>query len=267
MANLIASRCLSLIRSALLNKIYLEDDVRLMYLAACRELGYAVNTYVLADPRGQLRDVVLQVESAKRNGRNWWSITAPDGKSGTRELNLQEWCDFGHCEDGDDRLELVEELLGLLLEKNRLASVLDLSPLRPGFAIFCRAFQLLNDADDQAVYSVFETDGRASKPDQVWSLILASRYGVLDRGFHCLEVPLGDRLVLENAFSLVRVGPRQWRDLPNLVSFLDEHLISGGFALFEDLFHENNEVELEAAQAVFPGLRHACLELACWRKP
>lgn len=254
----------NLMKSALLGRIYQEDDVRFLYLAACRQLRGRPDPAALADPASRLAELYRSVLERKTLGAPWWNITVASADSVAPTLDLREWCDVGNCEDGDDRLEVAEELLATLQERNVDGNVLDIGPTRPGFAIFCRAYQLSSGLAERFV-DVQVSKGDASS--EVIEKMCATMRGLGMRDGIRFESAL-DQGTLSNfgRYALIRVGSRLDLDFLTLKEYIYPRLSYGGYLIFEGIYGVGQSARLDLAGKAFPGLQHLCLDIGGWRR-
>jgi hypothetical protein len=67
----IRDRYLNLLMDSLLNEIYLENEVRLLYVFSMLATGKPVNTEAVRQISVQLPQLVESVRVARQEGRNW----------------------------------------------------------------------------------------------------------------------------------------------------------------------------------------------------
>lgn len=254
----------NLMRSALDGRIYQEDPVRFLYLAACRELGTYPDPVALADPSRRLSDLYRFVVDRKTKGEPWWAVAVAAAGLSTSMLGLRSWCDVGLCEDGDDRLELVEELLSDLQDRMVSGNVLDIGAIRPGFAIFCRAHQLSYGHVHQWVD--VQVDQSVERIDATVNMMraVAKDFGISNGiSFDALECRPAEA---SQRYGLVRVGRNFAMDFLDLRDYLLPRVAEGGFVLFEGIYGSENSSALRIASELFPGLKHLCLGIGGWSK-
>jgi O-methyltransferase len=81
---LINDRYLELLKSTLLNEIYIENDFRLLYLFTMLQTRQDIDPEVLRNVGSRLPDRFSRVKAARLEGRVWWmvGIKNPDGSGG-----------------------------------------------------------------------------------------------------------------------------------------------------------------------------------------
>ena len=131
-------RYLGLLKSALLNEIYLENDVRLLYLFARLHTRQHIDTEVFRNVGSRLPDLFSRVKSARQEGRIWSSldIKKPDGS--VEVLELRNVCEFAHTMVGRKRLENIENCLATIKKDNVPGDVAETGAWRGGASIFMK---------------------------------------------------------------------------------------------------------------------------------
>src|ERR1041385_2748315 len=103
-------RYLDLLKASLLNQIYIENEVRLLYLSAMLVSGQPVDFGVLRAVQERLPDLMEHVQAARLDGRPWWFCNLQmDGT--TSRVNLRNSCEFSHTMIGRKRLDNIEQCL------------------------------------------------------------------------------------------------------------------------------------------------------------
>src|SRR4029453_16859305 len=94
-SRLTRDRYLSLLMDSLLNEIYLENEVRLLYVFSMLATGQPVNPDIVRQISLRMPGLVESVRSARQEGRNWWCLDVQkDGR--TRRIDLRNVCQFSH---------------------------------------------------------------------------------------------------------------------------------------------------------------------------
>ena len=88
----ISDRYLELLKNALLNEIYIENDLRWLYVFASLHSGQNIDLEIFRNVRTRLPDWFSGVKAARQEGRVWWlvSIKNADGTDG--KLDLRNVC-------------------------------------------------------------------------------------------------------------------------------------------------------------------------------
>ena len=91
-----ASRYLDLLKSALLDEHYLDNEVRLWYLADCISRNRPPDKAMLRDPVRQMKQKKLRLENSRRTGalseQSEWSTLLPYTDTGRIRLDALEGC-------------------------------------------------------------------------------------------------------------------------------------------------------------------------------
>jgi O-methyltransferase len=131
-------RYLELLKSALLNEIYLENDVRLLYLFGTLHTRQDIDPDVFRNVGSRLPDLFSRVKAARQEGRIWWrlDIKNPDGSVGV--LDLRNFCEFSHTMVGRKRLNNIENCLATIKKDNVPGDVAETGAWRGGASIFMK---------------------------------------------------------------------------------------------------------------------------------
>lgn len=131
-------RYLGLLKNALLNEIYLENDVRLLYLFAMLHTRQNIDLEVFRNVGSRLPDLFSRIKSARQEGRIWWrmEIKNPDGSDGI--LDLRNVCEFSHTMVGRKRLDNIEDCLATIKKDDVPGDVAETGAWRGGASIFMK---------------------------------------------------------------------------------------------------------------------------------
>jgi len=134
----IADRYLGLLKNALLNEIYIENDVRLLYLFSRILTGQNIDLEVFQNVRVRLPELFATVKSARQDGGLWWKldVTTPDGD--TQELDLRNMSEFAHTMVGRKRLDNIQHCLAVINSENILGDIAETGVWRGGSTIFMK---------------------------------------------------------------------------------------------------------------------------------
>ena len=100
----INDRYLGFLKNAVLNEIYIENEVRFLYVFAALHTGQNIDLEVFRHVASRLPDWFSAVKAARQEGGIWWhvNIKNSDGSNGT--LDLRNVCEFAHTMVGRKRL-------------------------------------------------------------------------------------------------------------------------------------------------------------------
>ena len=101
-------RYLSLLKSSLLNEIYLENEVRFLYIFSRLALEKNVDLEVVREIHLRLPEWVAMVKEARKEGNVWWRLNAADGRGNNRALDLRGVVEFSHTMMGAKRMDNIE---------------------------------------------------------------------------------------------------------------------------------------------------------------
>jgi O-methyltransferase len=134
----INDRYLGLLKNALLNELYIENDVRLLYLFKMLQTGQGIDLDVFRNVASRLPDLLSEVREARQEGRVWWclNIKNPDGSDSI--LDLRNVCEFSHTMVGRKRLDNIESCLAMVKRDNVPGDVAETGAWRGGASIFMK---------------------------------------------------------------------------------------------------------------------------------
>jgi O-methyltransferase len=155
----ITDRYLGLLKNALLNEIYLENDVRLLYIFAALHTGQNIDLDILRNVASRLPHWCSGVKAARQDGGIWWqvNIKKPDGSDGT--LDLRNVCEFLHTMVGRKRLDNIESCLAAIRKDNIPGDVAETGAWRGGAAIFMKGCLTAWDMHDRTVWVADSFEG------------------------------------------------------------------------------------------------------------
>ena len=93
---MLQDRYIELLKNSLLNELYLENEVRLLYIFTMLTSGHPVDQAIVRDLAQRLPEWVKTVMEARQEGKIWWRVNL-QGTDGTcNTLNLRNVCEFSH---------------------------------------------------------------------------------------------------------------------------------------------------------------------------
>jgi hypothetical protein len=131
-------RYLGLLKNVILNEIYIENDVRLMYVFAMLETGQNIDMKTFRNVGSSLPDWLARVQTARQNGSPWWRVTVktPDGSDAM--LDLRNSCEFAHSMVGRKRLDNIESCLAIINRDKVPGDLAETGAWRGGASIFMK---------------------------------------------------------------------------------------------------------------------------------
>lgn len=212
-----ARRYLALLKGALLDEHYLENEVRLQYVLDCLANGRSPETRVLHDPPRQLRNEFNRLVAARRAGTS-------NGADGTI---------LPYTEMGRVRLEHLERCLDRIREESVDGDLVECGTLRGGGAIFQRGYLEAYELDDRQVWVADEFSGSAEL-----NLVREGfdRFGLLDARVRFLQgevsTALADALI--EHVALARIETQTYEATRAALEELYGHLAVGGYVIVGD---------------------------------
>jgi len=247
-------RYLDLLKSALLNDIYIENEVRLLYLFAMHATRGKTDFEVIRQIGKHLPDALAAAQKARLEGRPWWYWKTVTGGKETI-INLRNGCEFSHTMIGRKRLENIEHCLDLIRTEGIPGDLIETGVWRGGATIFMRGYLAAYDMPDRAVWVADSFEG-LPKPrlpqDDGWDFsatqmpILAvpldevrenfRRYGLLDERVRFLKGWFKDTLRAApiGELALARLDGDIYESTMDALDALHERVVPGGFLIIDD---------------------------------
>jgi cephalosporin hydroxylase len=136
-----ASRYLELLKGALLDEHYLENELRIDYLARCVERGIKVNPVIVRDPARHQKVELRKLQAARRAG----TLDERDGEPADY---------FPYTTMGRVRLDHLQGCLETIRTTAVDGDLVECGPGRGGGAIFLRGFLDAHEMDDRKVWVI-----------------------------------------------------------------------------------------------------------------
>jgi O-methyltransferase len=155
----INDRYLGLLKNALLNEIYIENDVRLLYVFAALHTGQNIDLEIFRNVATRVPDWVAAVKASRQEGGIWWhvNIKNADGSNGT--IDLRNVCEFAHTMVGRKRLDNIENCLAKIRKDNVPGDVAETGVWRGGAAIFMKGCLTAWGMQDRTVWVADSFEG------------------------------------------------------------------------------------------------------------
>lgn len=245
-------RYLNLLKSALLNDIYIENEVRLMYLFAMHATRRKADFAVVREVGKYLGDALAKAQAARLEGRPWYNW---EPESGGRIINLRNGCEFSHTMIGRKRLENIEDCLDVIRAEGIPGDLIETGVWRGGATIFMRGYLAAYDLPERNVWVADSFEG-LPKPslaqDEGWDYsaeqmpILAvsldevkenfRRYDLLDDRVRFLKGWFKDSLPAApiGELALARMDGDLYESTMDALSALYDRVVPGGFLIVDD---------------------------------
>ncbi len=273
-----ASRYLELLEGALLDEHYLENELRLDYLARCLDRGIEVNSTMLRDPARHLKPEWRSLQAARRAG-----VLADDGDPPPY---------FPQTTMGRVRLDHLRSCLDRVRTDAVAGDVVECGAGRGGAAIFMRGFLAAHELNDPQVWVVDRFRASPTPPSATGDVsgspgggrgfpdLLAdlnavrdgfARFGLLDDRVRFLQ---GDpRATLTDApiehVALLRIGDELDGAVGHVLEALYDKLTAGGFVVIDPYATPSCRQavdEFRARRGIDDPIERIDWRGACWRK-
>jgi O-methyltransferase len=251
----LSDRYLALLKSSLLNEIYIENDVRLLYLFSMLGTRQRIDVTVFRDVAGRLPDWLADVRQARQEGRGWWQRTVkkPDGSSAA--LDLRNVCEFTHTMVGRKRLDNIQQCLTTVKRDGVPGDVAETGVWRGGASIFMKGCLTSWGMDNRVVWvadsfkglpvpTLPQDAGYDFSAGQVPILAVSleevrenfRRYDLLDEGVRFLEGWFRDTLAAApiERLALLRLDGDLYESTTDALHALYDKVSPGGFVIVDD---------------------------------
>jgi cephalosporin hydroxylase/glycosyltransferase involved in cell wall biosynthesis len=240
-----ATRYLDVLKDALLDEHYFENELRIDYLAQCVERGQRAEANPLREPSHFMRDERRRLEAARRSGRQ-----ANDG-----EL-AQAHRYFPYTTMGRVRLDHLQSCLETVRTESVKGDLVECGTGRGGGAILLRGFLEAHELKEPSVWVAdrFRASPRSGPPSEGdtrlpgggrgFPALLAdlnavreafARFRLLDERVRFLQGPLVDTLrasAIEKV-ALLRIGDDLDDDAGEIIDALYDKVVIGGFVVID----------------------------------
>jgi len=252
----LAGRYLALLKSAVLNELYLENEARVLYVFSQLIVGQPIDAAVVREIGPRAPDLVEGLRRAREEGRPWWNLSIRDPKTGaTRIANLRNVCDFTHTMIGRKRLDNLEHCLDVIRMDRISGDLIETGVLRGGATVFMRGYLVAHGMDDRVVWvadsfaglpkpTLPEDYGYDFSAEQVPVLAVSleevqdvfRRYGLLDARVKFLKGWFRDTLPAApiDRLALLRLDGDLYESTMDALSALYEKLELGGYLIVDD---------------------------------
>jgi O-methyltransferase len=136
----VQKRYLDLLRKSLINELYVENDIRMLYVIAALHAGQSIQGDVVRNIRERAPELAAQVDASRAEGSPWWNlpIRQPDG--GTKMMSMRNFVDFTHSMIGRARMKNIEECLDVVREQDVRGDLMEAGVWRGGATVLMRGY-------------------------------------------------------------------------------------------------------------------------------
>lgn len=248
-------RYLDLLKKSLANELYLENEVRLLYVFTSLHANRPIDDRALRHVGSALPAILDQVRAARAEGRPWWTVGIPRPDGTVQTLNLRNVCEFSHTMVGRRRLDSLESCLDAIRLENIPGDLVETGVWRGGCTVFMRGYLDIWSLEGRTVWAADsfaglpppthpEDAGRDYTPattpilavpvDEVRDLF--ARYGLLDDRVRFLEGWFRDTLpgAPIERLALLRLDGDLYESTRDALESLYDKVVPGGFVVVDD---------------------------------
>ena len=260
-------RYLDLLRDALLDEHYLENELRIQHLLECVSTGEDVDYGRLANPVRYMATVLRQRQQERRTGE------LPSG-----DANISGSSDgLAYAGLGRFRLDHVQACLEKVREEGVEGDLVDSGTGRAGAAIFMCGFLEVHEMADRRVWVADSFESRGSAADFEFAHDFNTvrdgfaRFGLLNDRVVFLQGPPSQTLAeaAVEDIALLRVASEDPEEVGAVLGALYDRVTSGGFVIVDGYGAPACEAavdEFRSARGIVEPLERVDWSAAAWRK-
>ena len=279
-------RYLELLKRSLANEIYLENELRLFYIAAMLVTQQPIEYDVVRRIGERDPDLVQRVRAARLEGRPWWHWKLDEERS----VELRNMCEFSHTMVGRRRLDNIEHCLDEVRRDGIPGDVIETGVWRGGAAIFMRGYLAVHGMTGRTVWAADSFAGMpkpslpqdadwdySGKPNLAIPLEEVQenfrRYDLLDAQVRFLKGWFRDTLPQApiSQLALARLDGDLYESTMDALRPLYDKVAPGGFVIVDDYndFEPCRRAvdEFRAAREIREPLERIDWSAVFWRKP
>ena len=261
-------RYLDLLRDALLDEHYLENELRIEHLLECVSTGEDVDYGRLANPVRYMATVLRQRQQERRTGELPLGDASATGTSdGLAYAGL-----------GRFRLNHIEACLEAIRDQGVEGDLVDSGTGRGGAAMFMCGFLAVHEMADRRVWVADRFDSRGSTEDFEFAHDFNTvrdgfaRFGLLDDRVVFLQGPPSETLAgaAVGEIGLLRVASEDPEEVGAVLGALYDRVTPGGFVVVDGYGApacESAVDEFRSARGIVEPLERVDWSAAAWRKP
>jgi O-methyltransferase len=250
----IQQRYMTLLMDSLLNEIYLENEVRFLYIFSTLLENKPIDTDVVRQISLRLPHLVESVRAKRQDGSIWWHMDIQkDGA--TQTVSLRDVCQFSHTMVGRKRLENILHCLDAIKTDGLPGDLAETGVWRGGACILMRGYLAAWNMRDKIVWVADSFEG-LPKPSMLQDLgydlsaervpIMAvtleevqenfRRYSLLDGQVQFLKGWFRDTLPVApiDKLALLRLDGDLYESTMDALNALYHKVVPGGFVIIDD---------------------------------
>jgi O-methyltransferase len=249
------NRYIELLKSSVLNELYLENELRFLYIFTMMATQQKVDVDVVRNISSRLTDWFQFLKAARQDGSIWWLINVTDADGGVRTLDLRNTCEFSHTMVGRKRLDNIQSCLDIVRADNIPGDAIEAGVWRGGACIFMRGYFAAWEMSNRVVWVAdsFEGVPVPSLPEDIGHDMSAARvpvmaipleevqenfrrYGLLDGSVRFLKGWFRDTLPSAqiDTLALLRLDGDLYESTMDTLNALYDKVAPGGFVIVDD---------------------------------
>jgi cephalosporin hydroxylase len=263
-------RYLDLLRDALLDEHYLENELRIEHLIECVSTGREVDPKKLANPARHMAPALRRLKQQRQAGE---LASEPATNSGRSDV-------LAYASLGRVRLDHLEACLEMIRDEAVAGDLVEAGTGRGGAAIFMRGFLEAHELSGPRLWVLDRFDGRSSAqaergsrfpPDLNTVREGFARFALLDDSVIFLQGPASRALAAASIgeVALLRVGSHDPKDVRAVLEALYDSVARGGFVLVDGYGAADCQAAVarfRSERGVLDPLERIDWSAAAWRK-
>ncbi len=245
---------LRLLVDSLLNAIYLENEVRFLYIFSNIVANLPIDPEVVRQIASRMPEMFESVREKRQDGRVWWRMSIQKEEAITH-VDLRNVCQFSHTMVGRQRLQNVLSCLDDIRQQQVPGDLLEAGAWRGGVCILMRGYLGAWDIRDKTVWVADSFEGlpKPSMPEDsgydysadrepILAVSLEDvqenfrRYGLLDRQVRFLKGWFRETLPVApiSQLALLRVDGDLYESTMDALDAMYDKVVAGGFVIIDD---------------------------------
>ncbi|MBU2621297.1 MAG: TylF/MycF family methyltransferase [Proteobacteria bacterium] len=249
-------RYLDLLKKSLINLLYLENEVRLIYILLSVVAGQPIDIKTIREMEKDDHPILKVLRDRRGEGQIQFIWNYPDGKSGeTKSINLRDATEVAHTMIGGKRLDNIHRCLDVIMRDRVPGDVMETGVWRGGAVVFMRGYLAAYNMTDRTVWAADSFAGlpKPATPEDAgydFSVdvhpILAisleevqqlfAKYGLLDEQVQFVKGWFHESLpnVPVKELALLRLDGDLYKSTRDALVNLYHKVVPGGFIIIDD---------------------------------
>lgn len=152
-------RYIELLKNSLLNELYLENEVRLLYIFAMLNSHQKVDEDEVREIGLRRPQWVQTVKQTRQDGHPYYYFDLANEDGTIQKMNLRNVCEFSHTMIGRKRLNNITDCLDIIRTENISGDLIETGVWRGGATILMRGYLEAWEINDRKVWVADSFEG------------------------------------------------------------------------------------------------------------